>query len=182
MSRSFVRTLAVGTLLAIAPAVVEAQGCVVVAPATTCNIGRNATFTIPSLAYISLPAGDIALSTPADWTTFVTTGTPVTLLTATPLTLRANTTYGVTLQGGAIVGGSRTLADHGFKYETGGCTAGGFTALTTTAQDLVAAGAPATNGTGGNLCLSSTYDPTDFVGNLSAGSYTIPLTLTITAP
>lgn len=181
MSRSFIRTLAVGALLAVAPAIVEAQGCVVVGPATTCNISRNATFTIPTLAYISLPAGDITLSTPTFDSLFVMSVTPVQVETATPMTLRANTTHTVTITSGAIVGGTRTLADHGFKYEVGGCTAGGFTALSGAAQPLIT-GAPATNGVGGNLCLESTFDPTDLAGSLAAGAYTIPLTLTITAP
>ncbi|MBX3175397.1 MAG: hypothetical protein KF709_13360 [Gemmatimonadaceae bacterium] len=183
MSRSFVRSLAVGALLLAAPAIVEAQGCTVIAPATSCFINRNATLTIPSLAFINITAaGDIALSTPADWAAFLTAGTPVTTVTAAPLTLRSNTTYGVDIAAGAIAGGSRPLGAHGYKFQSGACTAGGFTAFSGATQTFIAAGSAATNGTGANLCLESTFDPSDFVGNLSAGSYTIPLTLTITAP
>ncbi len=185
MSRSFVR-MVVGLALVAAPmAVVEAQGCTVEGPATSCFINRNATVAIPTLAFINITnPGDIVLTTPANWTTFLTNNVSVVTETAAPLTLKSNTTFGVSLQGGTITGGTgRTLADHGFKFSNSGtCAAGGFTTLTTGAQTLVPAATAATNGVNATLCLESTFNPAQFTTNLAAGSYVIPLTLTITAP
>ncbi len=184
MSRKFVRSLAVIAFAAILPATAQAQ-CTVVGPATSCFINRNATLEIPTLAFINITnAGDIVLATPASWTTFLTNNVTVTTETAAPLTLKANTTYGVTLQGGIMTGGTgRTLADHGFKFSgTGTCTAGGFTTLTNGAQTFIPTRSAATNGANATLCIESTFNPAQFTTNLAVGSYVIPLTLTITAP
>lgn len=186
MSRKAVRFVAGLALLAAPMVAAEAQGCTVIGgTSTSCFINRDATLTIPSLAFINVTAaGAIALSAPTDWADFLTAGTPVTTITAAPLTLRANTTFGVDIAAGAITGGSRPVTAHGFKFETGGCTPTGFTQFAAGGgtQTLLAAGQAPTNGSGANLCLSSDFDPADFAGNLSAGSYTIPLTITITAP
>lgn len=186
MSRNVVRFVAGLALMAAPMVAAEAQGCTViggVTPGNSCFINRNATLTIPSLAFINVTTpGAIVLSAPTDWAAFLTAATPVTTITAAPLTLRANTAFGVDILAGAVTGGSRPLAAHGYKFESGGCTAGGFTAFSGATQTLLASGTAATNGTGANLCLSATFDPADFTGSLAAGSYTIPLTITITAP
>lgn len=186
MSRKIVRFLAGFAIAASVPAVAQAQGCVVQGGVnTSCFIERDATLSIPSLAFINfVNAGDIVLATPASWSAFLTGATVVTTETAAPLVLRANTTFGVTLTADPITGGTgRSLTDHGFKFSaTGTCTPGGFTPLSTTAATLIAAGSAATNGTDATLCLESTFDPAAFTTNMAVGEYVIPLTLTISAP
>jgi len=186
MSRKIVRFLAGLAVVASVPAVVQAQGCLVQGGTnTSCFIQRDATLSIPALAFIDfVNAGDIVLSTPASWSAFLDAATVVTTETAAPLVLRSNTTFGVTLAAAPITGGTgRALSDHGFKYDgTGTCAPGGFTPLTTTAATLIAAGSSATNGGGATLCIESTFDPAAFTTNLAVGEYVIPLTLTISAP
>ena len=184
MSRSLARLFTAAAFAALVPAAAQAQ-CTVVGPATSCNINRNATLAIPTLAFLNITsAGNVVLSTPANWTTFLTNNVTVTTETVAPLTLKSNTTFGVTLAALTMTGGTgRVLADHGFKFSgTGACTAGGYAALTVAPQTLVAAATAATNGANATLCIESTFNPALFTTNLAVGNYVIDLQLTITAP
>lgn len=185
MSRSFVRLISGVALAAMLPAIAEAQACPVVGGGS-CSVLRNATLTIPKLALIDVTTpGDIALTAP-DWNALITAPIPaaVTTETAAALTLRSNTLFGVNLTAGVFSGpvGGMTLANFGYKFSTtASCPAGGFTPLTGAPQTLIAAGTAATNGTGATLCLEANFTP-DFETSLLQGSYTIPLTLLLTAP
>lgn len=185
MTRSVVRLFAGLAVAALLPTVAQAQACPVIGGGS-CSVSRNATMTIPQIATINVTAvGDIALTLPVDYSTLIADSTATLATeTAAPLTMRSNTPFGVTIAAGALTGpvGGLVVGDFGFKFSTTGtCTAGGFTAFTGAAQTLIAASTAATNGASATLCLETNFTG-NFATKLQSGGYSLPLTLTITAP
>ncbi len=176
--RALAALLAAGLALAAGPA--GAQGTCNVNFRASCNVGASATaamnLTIPAVVRLSAPAATLAL--PAATATEFTAGFGTAL--SVPLTLRANTTWSVTLRAtaatwtgtGPLARTNKPAAD----LQWGLAAAGPFTDVTTGGTGI-SAGA-ATAGQTIPLHLRVRYAWTLD----RPGSYSLPLQLTITAP
>jgi len=184
MSRSFVRLMAGFALVAVPMVSVQAQTCTVPVIGGSCPVLFNASLTVPVLASLDVAAaGTLALTTP-DWNAFFTTPAAVRTVSQTSFTVRSNSPYAVGISATAwtvVGGGSRDVAD--LSYAVAPATCPGEASITTSvASGSVVTGGTPTGGATNLLCLAL-----DFPGDLTSpklrpGSYTLPLTLTITAP
>jgi len=155
-----------------------------------CPININANLLIPNIAFLTVGSGTLTLDVIPDWDAFFTANTLDSTYTALPLTIRSNVgdvaiTVTASALGGtasAVAGNTRSFADYGFKVlASGTCTADGYTAFTGGAQALSAIPTGPLSAPTLSLCVASEFDPSDLT-TLRAGTYTLPLALTLTAP
>ena len=183
MSRSFVRLMAGFALVAVPMVAVEAQTCTVPQIGGSCPVSFNSTLTVPVLASLDVAAaGTLALTTP-DWNTFFATPTLTRTVSSTSFTVKSNSPYSVAISATAWtqpVGAGRVVAD--LSYAVAASTCPGEASITTSvASGTLVTGTP-TGGDTNLLCLALLF-PGDLTSNkLLPGAYTLPLTLTITAP
>jgi hypothetical protein len=184
MARSFVRLMAGVALVAVPMVSVQAQTCTVPTIGGTCDVAFNATLTVPVLASLDVAAaGTLPLTTP-DFATFFTTPTAQRTVSQTAFTVRSNSPHAVAISATAWTqpsGAGRAVGDLSWAVATTTCPGEADITASVASGSLVTGGAP-TGGTTRLLCLAL-----DFPGDLTStrllpGAYTLPLTLTITAP
>ena len=184
MSRSIVRLMAGFALVAVPMVSLQAQTCTVPQAGGNCAVNFNSTLTVPVLASLDVAAaGTLALNTPV-WATFFATPTATRTVSSTTFDVKSNSPYSVAISATAWtqpVGAGRVVADLSYAVAAGVCPGEASITASVAAGTLVAAGTP-TGGITRTLCLAL-----DFPGDLTStkllpGAYTLPLTLTITAP
>lgn len=184
MSRSFVRLMAGFALVAVPMVSVQAQTCTVPQAGGSCPVAFNADFSVPVLASLDVAAaGTLALATP-NWTTFFGAPAAVRTVSSTSFTVKSNSPYSVNISATAWtqpVGAGRVVADLSYAVAAAACP-GEASITTSVASGSVVAGGTPTGGATNLLCLAL-----DFPGDLTStkllpGAYSLPLTLTITAP
>jgi hypothetical protein len=184
MSRSFVRMMAGFALVAVPMVSVQAQTCTVPTIGGSCPVAFNATLSVPVLASLDVAAaGTLALTTP-DWNAFFLAPATVRTVSQTSFTVRSNSPYSVNISAGSWtqpVGGGRVVAD--LNYAVAAATCPGEASITNSvASGSVVAGGTPTGGATNLLCLALNF-PGDLTSNkLLPGAYSLPLTLTISAP
>ncbi len=193
MSRTITRFFAGFALVAAAATVSEAQlTCTRIAGVNGagCPIAVNANLVIPNIAFLQVASGTLSLDVIADWSAFFTAAVVDSTYTALPLTIRSNvgnvainvTASALTGTATAVAGNTRAIADYGFKVlAAGSCTADGYTVFSGAAQALSSIPTGPLNAPTLSLCVASVFDPSDLT-KLRAGTYTLPLALTLTAP
>lgn len=193
MSRLLPRFFAGVALLAAVATVSEAQlTCTRIAGVNGagCPIAVNANLVIPNIAFLSVASGTLPLDVIANWDAFFTAGLLDSTFTALPLTIRSNvgnvainvTAAALSGTATAVAGNTRSFADYGFKVLAAGtCTADGYTAFSGAAQSLSGIPTGPLNAPTLSLCVASVFNPND-LSTLRAGTYTLPLALTLTAP
>lgn len=185
MSRSFARFIAGAALAAVLPIAARAQNNCIVVGSGNCTVGVTASLTIPQIAFLNanLSTASFSLSNAA-WQDFLNGGsTDTTVTTGVALNVRANTAYTVALEANdPWSGGGWALSDVVFGLQAAACAFGD--ATTTLVANNPLAGFPgvATNNEARNLCLGVIV-PSDLSDTrVAPGTYTLPLTLRITAP
>lgn len=188
MTRNFVRLLAGVAIAATIPAAVQAQSCNVNAVGGgNCNVGFDATLTVPTLAYLEV--GDfptLALTAP-DWAAFLAAPAATSTVSQTAVTIRSNSNYTVNLASAAAwtqpVGAGRVLGDITWAIDPTTCPAAGSIAgvVSDAGTDIIGAGTP-TNGATNLLCFALSFPGDLSDSRLLPGDYELPITLTITAP
>lgn len=193
MSRTLTRLFAGVALVAAASTAAEAQlTCTRIngVNGAGCPINVNASLTIPNIAFLTVASGALTLTTIADWDAFFSANVLDSTYTALPLTIRSNvgdvaitvTASALTGTATAVAGNTRAFGDYGFKVlASGTCTADGYTAFSGAAQALSGIPTGPLNAPTLSLCVASEFDPADLT-TLRAGTYTLPLALTLTAP
>ena len=186
MSRSFVRMMAGFALVAVPMVSVQAQAtCTVPTAGGSCPVGFNATLTVPVLASLEHTAGaSLAFPTP-DWAAFFAAPALTYTVSQAQFTVKSNSPYSVGISAGAWTQpgtAGRVAADVTF----GVLASGGTCAAGTIQANTIASGTVVGSGTPGEvtreLCLALEI-PGDLASNkLVPGSYSLPLTLTISAP
>lgn len=173
--------LATVTALLALPAATSAQAvCVGI---NTCSINPNASLTIPKVVLLEAASSAITLSTP-DFTTD-SLNNQVTVTNFGGLNVRSNHDWNLSVSAASATwtytpaagaaGGSRDRADLEFQANC----AGGWTAMAAAASTI--ASGTVTNGTAASLCFRTAF-PNDYSSVKNRpGSYTLGLTLTITA-
>lgn len=155
-----------------------------------CPINVNANLVIPSIAFLQVASGTLALDAITDWDGFFTAAVVDSTFTALPLTIRSNvgnvavnvTASTLTGTATAVAGNTRSFANYGFKLEaSGSCTADSYTTFSGSAQALSGIPTGPLNAPTLSLCVASVFNPADLT-TLRAGTYTLPLALTLTAP
>jgi hypothetical protein len=193
MSRTITRLFAGLALVAATATTADAQlTCTRIAGVNGggCPIAINANLLIPNISFLSVASGTLTLDVISNWDAFFTAAVVDSTYTALPLTIRSNvgnvalsvTASALTGTATAVAGNTRTFADYGFKLEAAGsCTADGYTVLTNTPQAISGIPTGPLNAPTLSLCVASVFNPADLT-KLRAGTYTLPLALTITAP
>lgn len=193
MSRSIARLFAGVALVAATATVSQAQlTCTRIAGVNGggCPIAVNANLVIPNIAFLSVASGTLTLDVISDWDAFFTAAVVDSTYTALPLTIRSNvgnvainvTASALTGTATAVAGNTRSFADYGFKVlASGSCTADGYTTFSGAAQALSGIPTGPLNAPTLSLCVSSRFNPADLT-TLRAGTYTLPVALTLTAP
>ena len=174
-------TLLAAAALVALPAAVTAQAvCVGV---NTCSINPNASLTIPKVVLLEAASSAITLTTP-DFTTD-SLDNQLTVTNFGGLNVRSNHDWNLSVSAASAAwtytpaagaaGGARVRADLEFQANC----AGGWSAMAAAAS-TIASGA-VTNGTAASMCFRTTF-PNDYSSVKNRpGSYTLALTLTITA-
>lgn len=180
MFRRITVVAAAAALLAV-PGTAHAQlACVGI---NTCSISPSASLTIPKLVVLSTASSAITLSTP-DFSTD-SLDNQVTVTTYNGINVRANHGWNLSVSAAAAnwtytpapgaAGGVRATSDLEFQANC----AGGWAAMGAGAA-TIASGA-LTNGTAASLCFRTAF-PNDYTDVRNRpGSYTLALTLTVTA-
>lgn len=190
MFRKFAKVVAGLAVVAMIPAVSQAQTCTVNAAAPaggSCDVGFDATFSVPVLAYLDVAAGGALPLTAPVWATFLAAPAPVTTVSQTTLVIRSNSDYSVSLASAAAwtqpAGAGRVLGDLTWALDPTTCPAPAAItgAVSAAGTDIIAAGSP-TNGNTQLLCLGLLFPGDLSDTKLLPGDYELPLTLTITAP
>jgi hypothetical protein len=194
MSRSILRTLAAVALVAATAAVSEAQVSCSIQPGSAspqaCNF--TSSVTVPTLARLSVTGDSLAGSTltltSPNWATYLATPTATSTLSQVAMAVRSNSAYNVQIRAAAAswtvpVGGSRALSTLTYTSAAGACPAVGTitTAITATNAALFNEAA-ATASTTRNLCIALSFSGSLAAGDLAPGAYSLPITLTLTAP
>lgn len=193
MSRSILRTLAAVALVAATAAVAEAQVSCTIQPGSaspqTCNF--TGSVSVPTLARLnvtgdSLTGSALTLTSP-DWTTYLSNPTATQTLSQVALQVRANTSYAVQINSAAAwtvpAGGSRALSTLTYTSVAGACPAvNTITTAITASPAALFNGASATASTSRNLCFALSWGGALDGGDLAPGSYSLPITLTLSAP
>ncbi|HRN52301.1 MAG TPA: hypothetical protein PK788_02335 [Gemmatimonadaceae bacterium] len=193
MSRSILRTLAAVALVAATATISEAQVSCSIQPGSaspqTCNF--TGAVTVPTLARLdvsgdSLAGSALALTSP-DWATYLSAPAATRTLSQVGLVVRANTSYAVQINSAASwtvpAGGARALADLTYTAVAGACPAANTinTAITASPAALFN-GASATASSTRNLCFALAWSGALDGGDLAPGAYSLPITLTLSAP
>lgn len=183
MSRSFVRLVA-GFALVAAPMVsVQAQSACVGQGAVGCSLVRPASLTIPKLVRLGITGASITLNTP-DFATDSLNDQEVVTNSAAFVSVRSNTNWVLSVSTLATEwtyagseGGARTLAQ--LQLESA-CGLGVWGAISSSAQQVAAGGL--TNGASASICVRTVF-PSDYTDAANRpGVYTLPLTISLTAP
>jgi hypothetical protein len=190
MSRKLAKFLAGLAVVVMIPAVSQAQTCTVnvANPGPgSCDVDFNATLAVPVLAYLDVAAaGTLPLTAPV-WASFLASPAPVTTVSQTAIVVRSNSNYTVNLASAAAwtqpTGAGRVLGDLTWALNETTCPAPAAItgAVSAAGTDIIAAGTP-TNGNTQQLCLGLAFPGDLSDSKLLPGTYTLPLTLTITAP
>ncbi len=184
MSRSFVRLMAGFALVAVPMVSVQAQTCTVPQAGGNCAVNFNSTVTVPVLASLDVAAAGSLALTPPVWATFFATPVLTRTVSQTAFTVRSNSPYSVAISAGAWTQPSlagRVVADLSYAVAPLTCPAEASITASVAGGSVVTGGTP-TGGTARLLCLALEF-PGDLTSNkLLPGAYTLPLTLTITAP
>lgn len=171
---------AAAALLAL-PSASQAQAvCVGI---NTCTINPNASLTIPKVVLLEVASGSITLATPDFNTDSLNNQAPVTNFGG--LVVRSNHDWSLAVSAAAAswtytpaagaAGGARDRADLEFQV---GC-AGGWSAMSGTGQQI--ASGVATNNGAAQVCFRTAF-PNDYESPKNRpGTYSLALTLTITA-
>lgn len=184
MSRSFVRLMAGFALVAVPMVAVEAQTCEVAAG--SCGVDFDATLNVPVLASLDVNAGgSLAFPTP-NWAAFFANPQLTYTVAQTQFTVRSNSPYSIAISAGAWdqpAGAGRVAADVTFDVLAAGdaCAAGVIQARTIASASVVSGGLPV-GGLARELCLALEIPGNLASNKLIPGDYTLPLTLTISAP
>jgi hypothetical protein len=186
MSRSFVRMMAGFALVAVPMVSVQAQAsCTVPTNGGSCPVAFNATLTVPVLASLSHTAGT-ALAFPApDWNAFFLAPALTYTVSQAQFTVRSNSPYSVAMSATAWTqpgSAGRVVNDvtFGLLPSGGTCAAGTVQAGTIGTTPVVAGGVPGS--VTRELCLALEI-PGDLASNkLVPGAYSLPITMTISAP
>ena len=180
MFRRFVLAAVAAVAVAV-PAVSEAQSvCVGI---NTCSLTPTASLTIPKVVRLATTSSTVTLATP-DFTTDSLNNQDV-VTTLSGISVRANHAWSIAISSAATnwtytpaagaSGGDRVRADLLFQANC----AGAFTALSGAGQ-TVSSGA-LTNGATASICLQTNF-PNDYTSVKNRpGTYTLALTLTLTA-
>lgn len=192
MSRSLTRFIAGLALVAVSATVSEAQTCTRINGVNggSCPLLVDANLVIPNISFLQVSTGTLALDVILDWEAFFTAAVVDSTYTALGLTIRSNvgnvainvTSAALSGTATAVAGNTRTFADYGFKVlASGTCTADGYTAFNGGTQALTGIPTGPLDAPTLSLCISSRFNPADLT-TLRAGTYTLPLSLTLTAP
>lgn len=180
MFRRIALSMVAATLVSL-PSLASAQAvCVGIG---SCSISPNASLTIPKVVRLAATSSSITLVTPdfsAD-----SLNNQLTTTTFGGLSVRANHAWTLNLSSSAsswtytpaagASGGSRDLADLEFQADC----AGGWTALSGTAAPIATGGL--TNGAAAGICFRTAF-PNDYASVKNRpGTYTLALSLTISA-
>lgn len=185
MSRSLVRWIAAAALVA-TPAISQAQTCTVPQAGGNCNVAFNGTLTVPVLASLDVAAaGSLALTTP-DWNAFFAAPAATTTVSNTSFTVKSNSAYSVGISATAwnvpaVAGAARALSTIRWAVDPTTCPAAASITGDISSGTLVAAGTP-TGGATNLLCLALDFPADLSDGALRPGAYSLPITVTITAP
>jgi hypothetical protein len=152
----------------------------------------SSTVTVPTLARIdatgaSLSGATLTLTSPV-WADFLDTPTLTYTLSQAALVVRSNTSFNVGIMGGTWTqpgATNRVVGDISYEAVSGACgdqTVSGYaTALTGASVTAFSSGSASSSFTR-NLCLALVF-PGDLADpKLTPGAYTLPITLTLTAP
>lgn len=193
MSRSKVGFLAGLALAAIVatPSVSQAQVSCNIQPGSSspCTAAMTGSITVPTLARISvtgdsLSSSTLTLTSPV-WATFLATPTLTYTLSQAALVVRSNTSYDVSLTGGSWSqpgGAGRVTGDITYEAVSGACgdPSGGYAGTLGAITSIFTGTATASDTR--NLCLALEFPGSLASTKLLPGAYTIPITLTLTAP
>ncbi len=193
MSRSILRSLAAVALVAATAVVAEAQVNCSIQPGSpspqACNF--TSSVTVPTLARLSVTGDSLSGSTltltSPNWTTYLATPAATQTLSQVALAVRSNRAYAVQINSAASwtvpVGGSRALSTLTYTQVPGACPAvGTITTAITASPVALFSGASATASDTRNLCFALSFSGSLAAGDLVPGSYTLPITLTLSAP
>lgn len=169
---------AVAALVAL-PAIAEAQ--LVCAQQTSCSLSPVATLTIPTIVRMQVPALTVTMD--GSTITDISGGAAVVPGAFGDVNVRANAAWNLTIIANAAnwtyvgtAGGARTAST--LEYSVDG---GAYAAISNAAAATIATGA-ASNGQNVNVQFQATI-PADYSDAANRpGSYTLGLTLTLTAP
>jgi hypothetical protein len=152
-------------------------GNTLVANATCTPAATNVTTTLNRIVYMSISPASAALTAPTD-VDFTGSGTTTkTDLAAHVITVRANSSWNLSIQGAAWTGtGNNSKAIGDLTWSING-NAGPFTPVTNAAVNIVTAGTPT-----GSTITTIAYKTTWALATDSPGTYSMALTFTLTAP
>lgn len=191
MSRSTVRILTLLTAIAI-PSMAQAQVSCNIQPgsASPCTAAMTSSLTVPTLARISatgdsLSGSTLTLTSP-DWASFLATPAATSTLSQVALNVRANTSFTVGISAPSAwtvpSGGSRELSTLTYASAAGACPAVGTITTEITGSAVTLTSGSATASAASNLCIALSFPGSLAAGELVPGAYSLPITLTLTAP